>query len=109
MTRDQQKLLNAACGDLATGLRWDSAILNKDEWRMLMTSAIIGQRRIRNPLGGIIIMGRSSKELSTAEASEAITLCYSIGDAPHEYGVDAKQVRWCNVIKLARGIGNDEV
>ena len=109
MTPAQRRLYNQACTDLSRGMTWDGMRLDKDEWRLLLTSVILGQRAIRNPLGGLVIMGRSSKELSVEQAGEAITLAFSMGDEPWSYDPTQKnRIRWSAVIRANRGITEDE-
>lgn len=114
MTREQQKLLNAACGDLARGLRWHSNRLTKEDWRHLLAGTLLGWRMMPGvDLGsgapGFIMLGGSSLDLTKTQASEAITLAFSIGDDPSSQGLNSPPVRWCDVVCLARGITNSEL
>jgi hypothetical protein len=107
MTREQQKLLNAACGDLALHLRWHGIKFDKDDYRHLLAAVVLGERLVPgvntgegNP--GLIRMARSSKELTKTEATQAIRMAFDIGDNPEDQGLPAKPIRWCAVICLAR-------
>ena len=106
---EQNKLLQPACRDLSEGLKWhangDLIRLSEDEWRWLVCADILGQRTVRGIHGGVVMLGGSSRHLRKAECTDAITLIFSIGDAPWDYGLnDQQQVTWCDVVKAARGI-----
>jgi hypothetical protein len=107
MTRKQQKLLNAACGDLADQLRWHGIVFDKDDYRHLLAAVVLGERLVPgvntgmgNP--GLIRMSRSSRELTKSQATEAIRMAFDIGDNPEDQGLPSRPVRWCEVICLAR-------
>lgn len=112
MTRQQQKLLNAACGDLADQLRWHGIIFDKDSYRHLLAAVVLGERLVpgvQTGYGapGLIRMSRSSKELNKTQATECIRLAFDIGDCPADQGIDAPPVRWCEVICRARWIEDE--
>lgn len=95
----QLRLLNAACGDLADAINWHGARMSKDDWRHLITATVIGSRPVRGICTGegstgIVMLGRSSLELTKAKASEAITLAFSIGDDPASQDLKAPPIRW---------------
>lgn len=113
MTRKQQKMLNAACGDLANQLRWHGYRFDKDSYRHFLSAVVLGEIMVPgintgmgNP--GLIRMARSSKELTKSEATEAIQLAFDIGDNPQDQGLNVRPVRWCEVIVKARWIADDE-
>lgn len=112
MSRQQQKLLNAACGDLADQLRWHGYRFDKDSYRHFLSAVVLGELMVPgintgygNP--GLIRMARSSKELTKSQATEAIQLAFEIGDRPEDQGIKARPVRWCEVIVLARWFVED--
>jgi hypothetical protein len=107
---EQNKLLQPACRDLSRGLRWDGVQLSPDEWRWLVCADILGQKPVRGIHGGVVLLGGSSRKLTKEKATEAITLAFSIGDAPWDYGlVNQVRVTWCEVVTKARGISpNDD-
>jgi len=106
---EQNDLLQPACRDLSNGLVWDGAKLSPDEWRWLICADILGQKPVRGIHGGIVLLGGSSRKLKKAECTDAITLAFSIGDAPWDYDLEGqKRVEWCPVIKAARGIRDSD-
>ena len=112
MTRKQQKLLNAACGDLADQLRWHGYRFDKDSYRHFLAAVVLGELLVPgintghgNP--GLIRMSRSSLELTKSQATEAIQYAFDIGDNPQDQGLDAPPVRWCEVIVKARWFVDD--
>ncbi|GAB3744953.1 recombination protein NinB [Lysobacter olei] len=112
MTRQQQKLLNAACGDLATSLRWHGHRFDKDDFRLLICAVVLGERLvpgINTGMGapGLVRMGRSSKELTKTQATEAIRMAFDIGDNPEDQGIDAPPVRWGPAVCYARWVSTD--
>lgn len=114
MSRDQQKLFNAACGDLARGLRWHGNIrLSKDDYRHMISGTILGWRTMPGidrgeGSAGWIMLGGSSLDLLKEDCTDAITLAFHIGDHPEEQRLTDPPVDWCDVVKLARGIAGDE-
>jgi hypothetical protein len=107
MSRQQQKLLNAACGDLAEQLRWHGIRFSKDDYRHLLSAVVLGERLVpgvntgEGP-PGLVRMSRSSLELSKSDATKAIRMAFDIGDYPQDQGIPARAVRWCEVIVKAR-------
>ena len=113
MTREQQKLLNAACGDLAQ-MRWHGIVFSKDDYRHLLAAVVLGERLVPgintgdgNP--GLIRMSRSSLELTKSEATTAIRMAFDIGDNPEDQGLPKRPVRWCDKVLLARGFNPQEL
>lgn len=107
-TTEQNKLLQPACRDLSRGLDWQSngelVRLSEDEWRWLVCADILGQRAVRGIHGGVVMLGGSSRQLRKQECTDAITLIFSIGDAPWDYGLDQNRITWCDIVMAARGI-----
>lgn len=113
MTREQQKLFNAACGDLAQCLPWHGIQLSKDDYRHMISGTVMGWRTmpgIYNEHGqrGWIMLGGSSLDMTKSEATVAIHTAFRIGDNPSLEGLPHPRVRWCDVVRLARGISDDE-
>ena len=109
LSREQQKLLNAACGDLADQIIWHGQRLSKDDWRHLIAGTILGWRMMPaidrgEGAAGFIMLGGSSLNMSKAESTDAITMAFHVGDHPEEQGLKCNPVNWCAVIKAARGI-----
>ena len=114
ITREQQRLLNSACGDLANQIIWHGLRLSKDDWRHLLAGTVLGWRTmpgIVNESGqrGWIMLGGSSLDMTKAQTTLAIEMAFFIGDNPASQGLTCAPVRWCDVIRLARGISDDEV
>ena len=113
MTREQQKLLNAACGDLALEIpKWHGIRFDKDDYRHLIAACVLGERIVPgintgygNP--GLIRMSRSSMEFSKSQATEAIRMAFDIGDNPADQGLAIKPIRWGAVVCLARFIAHE--
>lgn len=106
MTDEQRKIFNAACGDLEQ-LSWHGFRLGKDEWRHLLSGTILGWRTMPavdrgDGKRGVIMFARSSRELTKEEASDAITLAFSIGDDPESQGLNANPIRWGPAVCKAR-------
>jgi len=114
-TDEQNDLLQPACRDLSRGMSWFGHQLSQDEWRWLICAAVLKikivpgiNRGEGSP--GIVTLGGSSRKLNKAQATEAITLAFSIGDAPWEYEpTQRKQVQWCDKVLLARGFNPQEM
>jgi hypothetical protein len=105
---DQRKLLNSACGDLASGLKWHGFRLSKDDYRHLIAGTILRWRmmpgidRGDGVAPGLIMLGGSSLDLSVKQCAEAIELCFLLGDCPEGQGIDAPPIRWGVVVCGAR-------
>lgn len=113
MTRKQQNLLNAACGDLALwNPKWHGVRFDKDDYRHLIAAAVLGERIVRginvgygNP--GLIRMSRRSTEFTKSEATEAIRMAFDIGDHPDDQQIDTKPIRWGAAVCLARFVADE--
>jgi hypothetical protein len=110
MTDAQRRLMNAACGDLEQ-MRWFGKRLSKDDWRHLLSGTVLGWRIMPGVDMGngdrqMIMLGGSSLELTRTQATDAITMAFYVGDAPHEQGLTCKPVAWCYVVRMARGISD---
>lgn len=109
MTRQQQKLLNAACSDLAAQVRWHGICFDKGDYRHLLSAVVLGERLVPgvnrgDGPPGLVRMSRSSLELNKSQATEAIRMAFDIGDYPQDQGLSCNPVRWCAVICQARWI-----
>lgn len=115
LTEQQRKILNAACGDLAAQLKWYGFRLSKDDWRHFIAGTILGWRMLPGidrgeGAPGFVMLGGSSLDLSKEKCSEAISLVFSIGDAPWEYeATQTVPVRWCASVCKARWLTDEEV
>lgn len=115
LTDEQRRLFNAACGDLARCLTWHGFRLSKDDWRHFISGTVLGFRMLPGiPLGngapGFVMLGGSSLDLTKPKCTEAIQIAFGIGDAPWEYEPSQrKAVQWCPVVRLARGITDEEL
>lgn len=108
MTRKQQKMLNAVCGDLSAQIRWHGFSLSKDDWRHMLAGTMLGWRMMPGidrgeGAPGFIMLGGSSLNLSKSQAADAITCGLSIGDHPESQGIAAKPVRWSDAVLLGLG------
>jgi hypothetical protein len=113
MSDKQRRLLNAACGDLAEQLCWHEFRLSKEGWRHFFAGTVLGNQALPawdfgDGRQGVIFIGRSSLELSKSNATDCIQMAFMLGDDPSTQNIDAPPVDWCDVIKLARGIGPNE-
>jgi hypothetical protein len=114
LTEQQRKILNAACGDLAEQVKWYGFRLSKDDWRHFIAGTVLGWRMLPGidrgeGAPGFVMLGGSSLDLSKEKCSDAISLVFSIGDAPWEYEPTQKTpVRWCPSVCKARWL-TDEV
>lgn len=114
LTTQQQKILNAACGDLADQIVWHGQRLSKDDFRHLIAGTVLGWRMIPaydrgEGAPGFIMLGGSSLDLRKSDCIEAITMAFHIGDHPEEQRLDCKPVQWCLPVRLARGITDEEM
>ncbi len=114
MTRAQQNMLNDCCGCLAAQIKWHGKSLSKDSFRHLLAGTVLGNimvpgidRGEGHP--GWVMLGRSSRELSKSQASEAIELALMVGDSPKDQGIDAKAVRWSDKVLMGLGFNPDEL
>lgn len=108
MTPEQQRMLNAICGDLSAQLSWHGNRLSKDDWRHMLSGTMLGWRMMPaidrgEGAAGFIMLGGSSLNLSRSLARDAITCGLHIGDNPGEQGLKSKPVHWCDVVYLATG------
>lgn len=108
MTRKQQKMLNAICGDLEQIIWHGGYRMDKDDWRHIIAGTVLGHRFVRgintgygDP--GLITLARSSLDLSKSKAVDAINLALEVGDHPEDQGLTCPPVRWSDTV--LRGLG----
>ena len=110
-TTEQRRLFNAACGDLANNLKWHGFRLTKDDWRHLISGTILGWRQFPGVdrgqgAAGFIMLGGSSLDLDRKQCTDAIEMCFLIGDLPEGQGIDSEPVRWGMVVCGARWLAD---
>lgn len=114
LTDQQRKIFNAACGDLSEQVVWHGNRLSKDDWRHFISGTVLGWRMLPGinrgeGAPGFVMLGGSSMSLTKQQCIDAITIAFSIGDAPWEYeSSQTKPVRWCQSVCKARWL-SDEV
>lgn len=113
LTWEQQKLLNAACGDLAAQINWHGNKLSKDDWRHLISGTILGWRMMPaidmgEGAPGFIMLGGSSLDLTKNKCIDAITIAFHLGDDPSSQGLKCAPVRWCEAVCKARWLVDEE-
>ena len=112
---EQRKLLNAACGDLASQLAWHGNKLTLDDWRHLLSGTVLGWRMMpaidmgEGVAPGFIMLGGSSMKLNTSQCAKAIEMAFAIGDHPEGQGINAKPVRWCAVVCGVRWVAEERI
>lgn len=95
MTRDQQKRLNAMCGDLERQVllhphgryvNWREAVcdgarrLDKDSWRWIFCGTYKGWKTVPAIEGaGFVMLGASSRDLTVEEAGDVMTMIEAFG------------------------------
>lgn len=115
MTDAQRRMLNAVCGDLAKHLHWHGAKLSKDSWRHFLSAVSAGQTMHRGwDYGeghphGFIVLGKSSLELTRAEAKDAITMGIHLGDDPSSQSMDAAPVKWSDAVLHGLGYSSEDL
>jgi hypothetical protein len=115
MTDKQRKMLNSVCGDLARSIEWHGWRLSKDDWRHFFSGLASGLRIMRgwdfhdgHP-PGLVMLGRSSLELTRSQAKDAITLAIHFGDDPAEQGLPQKPVAWSDATLRGMGFNPEEL
>lgn len=104
MTREQQKRLNAMCGDLSAQVmwpvrtptgEWEPTYLHKDDWRHIFAGIQLGERYVANPedAGKFITLAASSRRLTDEEASILIERLFAFGNS--------RDVRWSDPEEIA--------
>lgn len=113
MTRQQQKLLNAACGDLALVFpRWHGVRFGKDDYRHLIAAVVLGERIVRGINVGegippMIRMSGRSSDFTKSEATQAIHMAFDIGDHPGDQGLPGPPIRWGATVCKVRYLADD--
>jgi len=114
LTEQQRKILNAACGDLASQISWHGFKLSKDDWRHMLSGTFLGWRLMPGiDLGegkhSMIMLGGSSLELNKSQCMQAIEMAFAIGDCPESQGLNSKPIRWCAAVCKARWLAESFV
>lgn len=115
MTAKQRRMLNAVCGDLANQIIWFGRRMDKDSWRHFITAVILKQPMVPGlDMGdgerGFVVLQRSSKDLTKANAAEAITALIVLGDDPASQGLNKqRRVRWSDSVLLGMGFNPRDI
>lgn len=79
-TSEQNRKLNAMCGDLAEQVLWHGQAVGKDDWRHMFVAAYRKEQRIVPGInGGFVVLGASSRKLTVSECSEVIEMIHAFG------------------------------
>lgn len=79
-TGEQNRKLNAMCGDLAEQVLWHGQAIGKDDWRHMFVAAYRKEQRIVPGInGGFVVLGASSRNLTVSECSEVIEMINAFG------------------------------
>lgn len=86
MTREQQKRLNAMCGDLAAQVTWfmrdgSPVKLHRDDWRHIFAGLEVGNRYVQDPedRSRLVTLAASSRGLTVEEASDVMQRIAAFG------------------------------
>ncbi len=91
-TSEQNKKLNAMCGDLAEQVLWHGQALGRDDWRHMFVAAYRKEQRIVPGInGGFVVLGASSRKLSVAECGDVIEMLNAFGAERGVIWTDEKQ------------------
>lgn len=123
MTRDQQKRLNAMCGDLEkqvllseedgyihymTPRHANSRVmrLDKDSWRWLFCGTYKGWKTVPAIEGaGFVMLGASSRDLTVEEAGDVMTMIEAFGAERGVQFTDPEESALMNAYELESGRG----
>lgn len=82
MYERQRRRLNAICGDIARQVDWYGQRLSKDDWRHIMVACYRKEvRTVPGIDGGFVILGASSRDLTSKEAPEVCEYALAFGAA----------------------------
>ena len=92
---EQNKKLNAMCGDLAEQVLWHGQAIGKDDWRHMFVAAYRKEQRIVPGInGGFVVLGASSRRLTVAECSDVIEMLHAFGAERGVVWSDPYESRW---------------
>lgn len=114
LTEEQRRFLNAICGDLARGIDWFGAHMDKDDWRHFISGNVMGWRMVPGyddgaGKRGFVMLGGSSLKLRKAECIEAITMALHIGDEPESQGLHCSRIQWSRTVLKGLGYNDREI
>lgn len=82
---EQNKKLNAMCGDISEQVMWHGQSISRDDWRHMFVAAYRKEQRIVPGInGGFVVLGASSRNLTVSECSDVIEMLNAFGA---EHGV----------------------
>lgn len=94
-TSEQNKKLNAMCGDLAEQVLWHGQAISKDDWRHMFVAAYRKEQRIVPGInGGFVVLGASSRKLNVGECMDVIEMLYAFGAERGVVWSDPKDVAY---------------
>ena len=78
-TLEQNALLWALLADVSEQVWWHGEALTPTDWKHVLTAALTEQRTVPGINGGLVVLGKSTSEMTKAELSELIELIYAFG------------------------------
>lgn len=92
---EQNRKLNAMCGDLAEQVLWHGQAISKDDWRHMFVAAYRKEQRIVPGInGGFVVLGASSRKLNVGECSDVIEMLNAFGVERGVVWSDPAEARW---------------
>ena len=84
-TLDQNAKQWAMLRDISQQLEWHGRYLSKEEWKNVLTAALVGQDIVPGAYGGYVVLGKETRKMDKEEFAELIELYYAFGT---EHGVE---------------------
>jgi hypothetical protein len=78
-TLSQNDALWAALQDLAEQVTWHGQKLTKEQWKDVLTAALLRQKVVPGIGGGFVVLGTSTRRMKKSEMSDLIDLIHAFG------------------------------
>jgi len=78
-SNEQNRKMWAMLTDLSRQVEWHGRKLTAENWKDMATASLKGQDAVPGIEGGFVVLGRSTRKMSTTDMSELIEFLYAFG------------------------------
>ena len=94
-SNEQNRKMWAMLSDIARQIVWHGRKLTAENWKDILTASLYGQDVVPGLDGNFVVLGRSTRKMSTVKMSELIEFMYAFG------AQDEHLVEWTEVEEAA--------
>lgn len=88
----QNRMMWAVLNDIANQVTWCDEKLTSEEWKILITANLNGQKPVKGINGGLVFLGQSTRRMNKREFADVVTCAEQFGaENGVIFSIDAKE------------------